>query len=83
VVGGVGRAFVADLVRDRGGLGSAYGIYHAVLGAAALPASLAAGILWQSRGPSTPFYFGAGLALAATLVLLTVKPRTPVLSSPQ
>jgi MFS family permease len=83
LVGGVGRAFVADLVRDPGRLGSAYGIYHAVLGAAALPASLAAGILWQSRGPSTPFYFGAGLALAATLVLFTVKPRTPVLSSPR
>jgi MFS family permease len=81
LVGGAGRAFVADLVPDPGRLGSAYGIYHAVLGAAALPASLAAGVLWQSVGPRTPFFFGAGLALAATLVLFTVKPQTPVLSS--
>lgn len=83
LVQGVGRAFVADLVRDRGNLGSAYGLYHAVVGAAALPASLAAGILWQSIGPKSPFFLGAGLAFAATAVLFTVKPRTPVLSSPE
>ncbi len=81
LVQGVGRAFVADLVRDRGILGSAYGLYHAIVGAAALPASLVAGILWQSLGPKAPFFFGASLALAATAVLLTVKPRTAVLSS--
>ena len=84
LVEGVGRAFVADLVPDPGKLGSAYGLYHAVVGAAALPASLVAGILWQGigdfagLGPEAPFLFGAVLALAATAVLLTV-PR--VLSS--
>jgi MFS family permease len=83
LVEGVGRAFVADLVRDRGSLGSAYGLYHAVVGAIALPASLAAGILWQSLGPKAPFFFGASLALAATALLLTVKPRSSVLSSPE
>ncbi len=87
LVEGVGRAFVADLVRDPGKLGSSYGLYHAAVGAAALPASLAAGILWQGIGkfagfgPRAPFLFGAVLALAATLVLVTVKPRDPVLSS--
>jgi MFS family permease len=89
LVEGVGRAFVADLVRDRGSLGSAYGLYHAVVGAIALPASVIAGILWQGIGkfagfgPRAPFLFGAALALAATAVLLTVKHRNPVLSSPE
>jgi MFS family permease len=83
LVEGVARAFVADLVRDRKKLGSAYGLYHAVVGAFALPASLIAGILWQGIGefpgfgPQAPFFLGAVLALAATGLLLTV------LSSPE
>ena len=87
LVEGTGRAFVADLVKDPGKLGSAYGLYHAVVGAAALPASLVAGILWQGiggfsgLGPEAPFFFGAALALAATVLLLTVPGQTPVLSS--
>ena len=87
LVEGVGRAFVADLVPDPGKLGSAYGLYHAVVGAVALPASLVAGILWQGiggfsgLGPKAPFLFGSVLAVAATAVLLTVPPQNPVLSS--
>ena len=86
---GVGRAFVADLVRDPRKLGGAYGLYHAVVGAAALPASVIAGILWQGigdfagLGPQAPFFFGSVLALAATAVLLTVPRENPVLSSPE
>ncbi len=82
LVEGVGRAFVADLVRDRGSLGSAYGLYHAVVGVAALPASLVAGILWESFGvPRAPFLLGAAPRDRGDVVLLTVKPETPVLSS--
>jgi len=89
LVESAGRAFVADLVPDASRLGSAYGLYHAVIGAAALPASLVAGILWQGIGkfagfgPRAPFFFGAALALAATAVLLTVPRGNPVLSSPE
>jgi MFS family permease len=78
LVEGVGRAFVADLVRDPAKLGSAYGLYHAVVGAFALPASLIAGILWQGIGgfsgfgPQATFLLGAVLALMATGLLLTV-----------
>jgi MFS family permease len=78
LVEGVGRAFVADLVPERALLGSAYGAYHGVLGACALPASLIAGILWEGIGdfegfgPRAPFLFGAGLSLVATVVLSTV-----------
>ncbi|MGH9336879.1 MAG: MFS transporter, partial [Vicinamibacteria bacterium] len=83
LVEGVARAFVADLVTDEGKLGTSYGLYHAVVGAAALPASLIAGILWQGLGefsglgPRAPFFFGAALALAATALLATVPGPKP------
>jgi hypothetical protein len=57
------------------------------VGAAALPASVLAGILWQGAGsfegfgPRAPFLFGAGLALVAALVLSSVPGRSAVLSS--
>jgi MFS family permease len=72
---GVARAFVADLV-DAERRGTAYGVYHAAVGLAAFPASLIAGVLWQGvgswagLGPAAPFWFGAALALVATLLLV-------------
>lgn len=61
---GQARSLVADLVpRER--RASAYGAYHGVVGAALLPASIAAGILWERVGPHAPFVVGAGFALAA------------------
>ena len=74
---GVGRAFVADLV-DESRRGTAYGIYHMVIGLLLFPASFIAGILWDRVSPSAPFYFGAFMAFlsAILLLLLTVeKPR--------
>jgi hypothetical protein len=72
---GVYRAFVADLVPQEQ-RGTAYGLFNASVGLAALPASLAAGILWQGLGswgglgPAAPFYFGASLALLAVLLFV-------------
>jgi MFS family permease len=71
---GTAKAMVADLVPARL-RGTAYGSYHALLGVINLPASLIAGLLWQGIGswqgfgPAAPFYFGAGTALAAALLL--------------
>lgn len=85
---GGARAFVADLVPDSEKRGTAYGLYHAAVGAAALPASLIAGVLWQGFGefsgfgPRAPFVFGAGLALVATLILTSIRSAPAVLSSP-
>jgi MFS family permease len=79
---GVARAFVADLVRP-GQRGTAYGLYHAAIGLAAFPASLVAGILWQGAGTwpglgaAAPFWFGAGLALVAALLLFVMPSETP------
>jgi MFS family permease len=70
---GSAKALVADLVPDKK-RGTAYGLYSASVGLAALPASLIAGILWQGIGtwqgfgPAAPFIFGMGMALAAGLL---------------
>lgn len=65
---GVARAFVADLVPENK-RGTAYGLFHTVVGATLLPASVIAGWLWHTFTPAAPFYFGACLALLATLGL--------------
>jgi len=70
---GTAKALVADLVPDAQH-GTAYGLFHAALGLAALPASLLAGLLWQGAGAwggfgaSAPFYFGAVMALLAGIL---------------
>jgi MFS family permease len=76
---GVAKAFVADLV-PASLRGTAYGIFHTAIGLAALPASLIAGLLWEGLGAwpglgaSAPFYFGAILALIASLLLAVLLP---------
>ncbi len=83
LVEGNARAFVADLAGAEG-RGAAYGLYHAVVGLATLPASLIAGVLWQGVGgwagfgPAAPFLFGAALAgVAALLFFLILNPLRP------
>ncbi len=67
---GVAKALVADLV-PAARHGTAYGLFNAAIGLAALPASLIAGLLWQGVGawtgfgPAAPFFFGASMALLA------------------
>ena len=72
MVEGVARAFVADLVTEEK-RGTAYGLYHGVVGLTLLPASLLAGWLWSTISPAAPFYFGAGLASMAMLGMLALK----------
>ncbi len=71
IVEGVARAFVADLVVEEK-RGTAYGLYHGVVGLTLLPASLIAGWLWQAYSPAAPFYFGAGLASVAMLGMMVL-----------
>ena len=78
---GSAKAFVADLSLPEQ-RGTAYGLFNAAIGLAALPASLFAGLLWQGIGnwtgfgPSAPFWFGAILALAATGLLFALRLET-------
>ena len=71
VMEGVARAFVADLVVEQK-RGTAYGLYHGVVGLTLLPASLIAGWLWQAINPAAPFYFGATLAFIAMLGMVVL-----------
>jgi MFS family permease len=66
---GAEKAFVADLVPNNV-RGTAYGLFNGVIGIAALPASLFAGLLWQSYGVHAPFIYGGGLAMVAGILLL-------------
>jgi len=68
---GVVRAFVADLVPVEK-RGTAYGLFHGVVGITLLPASLIAGWLWQTISPAAPFLFGAGLAFLAMIGLFVL-----------
>lgn len=68
---GASSALVADLVPD-GLRGTAYGIFNAALGVAALPASVIAGLLWDWYGPAAPFLFGGAIALIATIGLMMI-----------
>lgn len=62
------KAMISDIV-DKELKGTAYGIYHAVLGITLLPASLIAGRLYDKVSSDAPFYFGATMALAATVLM--------------
>lgn len=71
---GVERAFIADLVPPDL-RGTAFGIYHFVLGTAALPASLLCGFLWQAYSSAVALGTGAVLAGLASLLLLGMTRR--------
>ncbi len=74
---GVGRALIADVVGPEA-RGRAYGIYNMVIGLAALPAGLVAGLLWDHISPRAPFYFSAvTAALAVGLILAFMDRLTP------
>jgi MFS family permease len=74
LVEGQAKSLVADLVpRER--RASAYGIYHAAVGCALLPASIVAGLLWERVGPAAPFAFGAACAVAAAIAFAMLLPN--------
>jgi len=69
---GVGRALIADVVGQEA-RGRAYGVYNMVIGLAALPAGLIAGLLWDKINPSAPFYFSAVLSFFAVALMLAFR----------
>ncbi|MBX9928239.1 MAG: MFS transporter [Gemmatimonadaceae bacterium] len=62
------KALVSDLVRADA-RGRAFGWYQLVIGAAALPAALLFGAVWDARGAPSAFAMGAVIALAAACCL--------------
>jgi MFS family permease len=65
---GVLKAWVADHV-DGPMAGTAYGMFAGLVGASLLAASLLAGVLWTSVGPSAAFWAGAVFACASLPVV--------------
>jgi MFS family permease len=56
----------------------AFGAYHFAIGIAALPASVIFGVVWSEWGAAPAFYMGAGLALAAAVLLpVALRPARP------
>ncbi len=68
---GVEKALVADFAPSHL-RGSAFGLYHLIVGAGAFPASLLFGYVWQKAGSSAAFGMGAVLALLAAVLLATL-----------
>jgi hypothetical protein len=74
---GVEKALVADFapLHLRG---SSFGLYHLIVGLGAFPASLLFGLVWQRFGSTAAFGMGAGLALAASVMLSVLTVKKPV-----
>ncbi len=68
------KAYTADLVPENL-RGTAYGLLNMTMGIALLPASLVAGWLWTNVSVQAPFFYGAGMAAAALLLLFALLPR--------
>jgi len=76
MITGVERAFVADISPPEL-KGTMLGLHSTIVGIALLPASVLAGVLWTAFGAAVPFVFGAGLSLAAAIILfIFMKSRT-------
>ena len=71
---GVLRAYAAD-VAPAELRGTAIGAYYTVEGISLLAASTIAGLLWTYISPSAPFYYGAVMALFASVLLLFLMPK--------
>jgi MFS family permease len=69
LVDGSQKALISDLV-SKELRGTGYGVYHAVLGVALLPASLIAGYLYDRVSSGAPFFFGSAMALTAAILMV-------------
>ena len=79
---GAERAFVADFIPPEV-RGTAFGWFHLAVGVSALPASVLFGALWTAYGARTAFGVSAGLAVAASvLLLLLIPPSAPSEDAP-
>jgi len=69
---GTEKAFITDLVPAQR-RGSAFGVYHALTGLGALPASILFGVVYSAlgtKGGQVAFLCGAGLAFTAMILLI-------------
>ena len=69
---GIQKSYVADMVPE-GKRGMAMGTFNALTGIAALPASVLAGVLWQSFGAFTAFGVSSLLAIISALLMFILR----------
>ena len=74
IADGNGRALLAEFSTEQR-RGSAFGSYHMVIGLAALPASIIAGLLYDRVSPAAPFWVGAAAAVLAAVLMLALVPE--------
>ncbi|MDO4557282.1 MAG: MFS transporter, partial [Lachnospiraceae bacterium] len=67
---GVERAFIAEIAPPQL-KGTVLGLHSTLAGIALLPASVIAGLLWDSIGVFAPFLFGGMLSLLSAVILAT------------
>ena len=77
---GVEKALVADFAPAHL-RGSAFGLYHLIVGVGAFPASLLFGLVWQKFGSAAAFGMGAGLAMLASVMLSGLAVKKPAESN--
>ena len=74
IADGNGRALLAEFSSGERH-GTAFGAYHMVVGLAALPASIIAGVLYDHVSAAAPFWVGAGAAVLAGVLMLALVPE--------
>jgi MFS family permease len=77
---GLTQGLLSKLVADHAPsdlVATAFGIFNLVTGGALLLASVVAGALWSTFGPSATFLTGAGLAGVAALGVARLSPASP------
>jgi MFS family permease len=74
IADGNGRALLAEFSTGER-RGTAFGVYHMVIGLAALPASVTAGLLYDHVSASAPFWVGAAAAVFAGILMLALVPE--------
>jgi len=71
-VDGNQRAFVSDL-SSKQLKATALGTFHTIIGLAALPASLIAGLLWQNIAPGITFIYGSIFAFISSVLFIVFR----------
>ncbi|MCL5735704.1 MAG: MFS transporter [Actinobacteria bacterium] len=74
IADGNGRALLAEFSSGEH-RGTAFGAYHMVVGVAALPASIIAGVLYDRVSAAAPFWLGAGGAVLAGILMVAFVPE--------
>ncbi len=74
IADGNGRALLAEFSSGKR-QGTAFGAYHMVVGLAALPASVIAGLLYENVSAAAPFWMGAAGAVLAGVLMLALVPE--------